>query len=137
MCLSMSLSIAEIVESSHRSKSSTSSTETKKPILIDSIFSQPDKLQLRFCPMGHYTASTFTSHVKIPFNYSALLHLQDKMIKRMDQCIPDLDCFDFKLDEYNWATLNSTFELYKSDINQVFKLFHDLLASLPHIAERQ
>ncbi len=55
----------------------------------------------------------------------------------MDRCIPDLNRFDFKLDEYNWATLNSTFELYKSDINQVFKLFHDLLASLPHIPERQ
>ncbi len=116
---------------------SHSSTNTKKPILIDSIFSQPDKLQLRFHPVGHYEASTFTSHVRIPFNYSALLHLQPKMIARMDTCIADLDCFDFKLSEYNRVTLNSTFELYKSDTIQIFKLFHDLLASLPHVPKCQ
>ncbi len=87
--------------------------------------------------MGHYTASPFTSHVQIPFDYSALLHLQDKMIERVDRCIPDLDRFNFNLDQYNRATLNSTFELYKSDIRQVFKLFKDLLASLPHVPEWQ
>jgi len=114
-----------------------STSQTKKPILIDSIFSQPDKLQLCFHPMGNYAASTFISHVRIPFDYSALLHLQDKMIEHMDRCIPDLDRFNFKLDQYNRATLNSTFELYKSDIRQVFKLFQDLLASLPHVPERQ
>jgi hypothetical protein len=114
-----------------------STSQTKKPILIDSIFSQPDKLQLHFCPMGNYAASTFTSHVRIPLDYSALLHLKDKMIERMDRCIPDLNSFNFKLYQYNRATLNSTFELYKSDIRQVFKLFHNLLASLPHLPERQ
>jgi hypothetical protein len=77
------------------------------------------------------------SLVMIPFNYSALLHLQQKMIDHMDQCIPDLDHFNFKLDEYNCVTLNSTFELYKSDINQIFKLSQDVLASLPHVPERQ
>jgi hypothetical protein len=87
--------------------------------------------------MGHYAASTFTSHVRIPFGYSALLKLEDKMIERMDCCIPDLDCFNFHLDQYNLATLNSTFELYKSDIRLVFKLFKDVLASLPHILEHQ
>jgi hypothetical protein len=117
--------------------SSSNSSASKKPILIDSIFTQPDKLQLRFRPMGHYAASTFTSHVRIPFDYSALLQLQDKMIERMDRCIPDLDRFNFNLDQYNRATLNSTFELYKSDIRQVFKLFKDLLASLPHVPECQ
>jgi hypothetical protein len=117
--------------------SSSNSSQSKKPILIDSIFTQPDKLQLRFCPMGHYAASTFTSHVRIPFDYSALLQLQDKMIKCMDCCISDLDHFNFNLDQYNRATLNSTFKLYKSDIRQVFKLFKDLLASLPHIPEWQ
>jgi len=40
-------------------------------------------------------------------------------------------------ESHNRATLNSTFELYKSDIRQVFKLFHNLLASLPHLPERQ
>jgi hypothetical protein len=117
--------------------SSSNSSQSKKLILIDSIFTQPDKLQLRFRPLGHYAASTFTSHVRIPFDYSALLKLQDKMIEHMDRCIPDLDCFNIHLDQYNRATLNSTFELYKSDIRQVFKLFKDLLASLPHIPERQ
>ena len=114
---------------------SSSNSQPKKPILIDSIFSQPDKLQLHFRPMGHYAASTFTSHVRIPFDYSALLQLQDRMTEHMDRCIPDLDCFNFNLDQYNRATLNSTFELYKSDIRQIFKLFKDLLASLPHVPE--
>ncbi len=82
--------------------------------------------------MGHYAVSTFTSHVRIPFDYSALLKLQDQMIERMDCCILDLDRFHFNLDEYN-----STFELYKSDLKQVFNLFKDLLASLPHVPERQ
>jgi hypothetical protein len=76
-----------------------SSTNTKKPIFTDSIFSQPDKLQLPFCSMVHYAASTFTSHIKIPFNYSALLHLQSKMVGSMDTCISELDCFDFKLSD--------------------------------------
>jgi hypothetical protein len=80
-------------------------------------------------------ASTFTSHVQIPFDYSALLQPQDKMIKRMDHCIPDLDQFNFNLDQYNRAMLNSTFKLYKSDIRQIFRLFKDLLASLPHDPE--
>jgi hypothetical protein len=114
-----------------------STSQTKKLILIDSIFSQPYKLQLCFHPMGNYTASTFNSHVRIPFNFSALLQLQAKMFERMDRCIPNLDCFNFKLDQYNRATLNSTFELHKSDITQVFKFFNDLLASLPHIPECQ
>jgi hypothetical protein len=116
---------------------SVSNLQPKKPILIDSIFSQPDKLQLRFRPMGHYAASTFTSHVRIPFDYSALLHLEQKMIEHMDNCLPDLDRFNFNPSEYNQATLNSTFELYKSDIRQVFNFFQDLLASLPHIPEQQ
>jgi hypothetical protein len=73
--------------------------------------------------MGHYTASTFISHVRIPFDYSALLQLQNKMIERMDRCIPDLDCFNFNLNLRDRATLNSTFESYKSDLKQVFKLF--------------
>jgi hypothetical protein len=64
--------------------------------------------------MGHYAASTFTSHIRIPFDYSALLHLQQKMIERMDSCLPDLDRFNFNPNEYNRATRNSTFELYKS-----------------------
>ncbi len=87
--------------------------------------------------MGHYVASTFTSHIRIPFDYSALLQLQDQIIERMDSCIPDLDSFNFHLDQYNRATLNSTFNLYKSDIRQVFKLFKVLLASLPHVPEHQ
>ncbi len=33
------------------------------------------------------------------------------MIERMDNCIPDLEKFHFKLSDYNRATLNSTFEL--------------------------
>jgi hypothetical protein len=115
----------------------SNSSHSKKPILIDSIFTQPDQLQLRFRPMGHYAASTFTSHVQIPSDYSALLQLQDKMISRMDKCIPELICYGFPLDQINQTTLKSTFELFKSNIRQVFKLFQDLLASLPHVLELQ
>jgi hypothetical protein len=99
-----------------------STSQAKKPILIDSIFSQPDKLHLRFHAMGNYAASTSISHIRIPFNYSALLQLQTRMFERMHRCIPDLDHFKFNLDQYNRATLNSTFELYKPD-RLVFKLF--------------
>ncbi len=87
--------------------------------------------------MGHYAASTFISHVRIPFDYSALLQLQDRMVERMDRCIPDLDRFNVNLNQRDRATPNSTFEIYKSDLKQVFKLFNDLLASLPHVQERQ
>jgi hypothetical protein len=126
-----------ILWSSFLQLSSSNSSHSKKPILIDSTFTQPDKLQLRFHPMGHYAASTFTSHVQIPFDYAALLQLQDKMIGRMNDCTPDLIREGFPLDQINQATLNSTFELYKSNIHQVFKLFQDLFASLPHIPECQ
>jgi hypothetical protein len=85
--------------------------------------------------MGHYAASTFTSHIRIPFDYSALLHLEQKMVERMDNVLLDLDRFNFNPSEFNRATLNSTFEIYKSDIRQVFNLFQDLLASLPHVPE--
>jgi hypothetical protein len=87
--------------------------------------------------MGNYAASTFISHVRIPFDYSALLQLQTKMFEGMDRCIPDLDHFKFKLDQYNRAMLISTFELYKSDIKQFFRFVQDLLASLPHVPECQ
>jgi hypothetical protein len=33
--------------------------------------------------------------------------------------------------------LNSTFQIYKQSTREIFKLFHDLLASLPHVHERQ
>ncbi len=89
--------------------------------------------QLHFWPMGHYAATTFTSHIRIPFNYSRLLHLQPKIISHMNTCIADLDHFDFKLSDCNCHTLNSTFELYKSDTIQIFKLFYDPLTSLPHV----
>jgi hypothetical protein len=87
--------------------------------------------------MGHYAASTFTSHIRIPFNYSGLLHLQPKIISHMNTCIANLDHFNFKLSDYNCHTLNSTFELYKSDTIQIFKLFNDPLTSLPHVPKQQ
>jgi hypothetical protein len=59
------------------------------------------------------------------------------MVEHMDRCIPDLDRFNFNLNQRDRATLNRTFEIYKSDLKQVFKLFNDLLASLPHVQERQ
>jgi hypothetical protein len=68
---------------------------TKPPILIDSEFTQPQKLQLRFRPMGKYAASTFTSHIRIPFNYSTLINLQQKMNKRLDNFFDVLQQWNF------------------------------------------
>jgi hypothetical protein len=61
-----------------------SEAENKQHILINSEFSQPDGLQLNFWLMGKYAASTFMSHIHIPFNCSGLLGLQDKLNDRLD-----------------------------------------------------
>jgi hypothetical protein len=113
-----------------------SDAETKPPILIDSEFTQPEKLQLRFRPMGKYAASTFMSHIRIPFNYSSLMDLQYKLDARLDQFLMDVTEFNFEMDESTTATLKSTFQIYKQNTREIFKLFHDLLASLPHVHER-
>jgi hypothetical protein len=113
-----------------------SDTETKPPILIDSEFTQPEKLQLRFCPMGKYATSTFTSHIHIPFNYSSLMDLQYKLDDRLDQYLLDVTEFNFEMDESTTATLKSTFQIYKQNTREIFKLFHNLLSSLPHVHEQ-
>jgi hypothetical protein len=115
-----------------------SEAETKQPILIDSAFSQPTRLQLRFRPMGKYAASTFTSHIRIPFNYSSLIGLQEKFNSRLDNFFNILEQWNFMaLPELDVATLKSIFQLYKGNTNKIFKLFQDLLTSLPLIQERQ
>jgi len=114
-----------------------SGAETKQPILIDTAFSQPQKLQLRFRPMGRYAASTFTSHIRIPFNYSSLINLQSKMEKRLDKFLEDIDVYHFKMDDNDLRTIHSTFQIYRQSTNEIFKLFNDLLASLPHVHVRQ
>jgi hypothetical protein len=114
-----------------------SEAETKQPILIDSTFSQPTRLQLHFWPMGKYAASTFTSHISIPFNYSSLIGLQDKLNSRLDNFFDVLQKWNFTaLPELDVATLKSTFQLYKGNTNEIFKLFQDLLTSPSHIQER-
>ena len=114
-----------------------SGADTKKPILIDSTFSQPQRLQLRFRPMGKYAASTYTSHIRIPFNYSSLMDLQKKMNARLDNFFPDLLHWNFHLSNESKATYESIFKLYKQNTDEIFKLFKDLLVSLPHVHERQ
>jgi hypothetical protein len=99
-----------------------SDAETKPPILIDSKFTQPEKLQLRFHPMGKYAASTFTSHIRIPFNYSSLMDLQFKLDARLDQFLDDLREFNFEMDETTTATLKSTFQIYKQSTREIFKI---------------
>jgi hypothetical protein len=62
------------------------------------------------------------------------------MIERIDRCIPDLDRFNFHLDQYNWATLNSTIELYKSvkssnfstTFLQAFHMFWNVRMAMGH-----
>jgi len=114
-----------------------SGAETKQPILIDTAFTQPDKLQLRFRPMGWYAASTFTSHIRIPFNYSSLINLESKMDQRLDQFLIDLDKYHFNVKDSTLRTIHSTFQIYRQNTKEIFKLFNDLLASLPHIHARQ
>jgi len=114
-----------------------SGAETKQPILIDTAFTQPDKLQLHFCPMGRYAASTFTSHIRIPFNYSSLINLESKMDQRLDQFLIDLDKYHFNVEDSTLRTIHSTFQIYRQNTKEIFKLFNDLLASLPHVHARQ
>jgi len=114
-----------------------SGAETKQPILIDSEFTQLEKLQLCFRPLGKYAATTFTSHIRVPFNYSNLLHLESKMDQRLDQFITDLDKYHFKVEDADLRTIHSTFQIYRQNTKDIFKLFNDLLASLPHVHSRQ
>jgi hypothetical protein len=116
---------------------SYSGADTKQPILIDSTFSQPSRLQLCFRPMGKYAASTYTSHIRIPFNYSSLMDLQQKMNARLDNIFPDLLHWKFHISNETEATFKSIFSLYKQNTNEIFKLFTDLLESLPHVQEQQ
>jgi len=114
-----------------------SGAETKQPILIDTAFTQPDKLQLRFRPMGRYAASTFTSHIRIPFNYSSLINLESKMDQRLDQFLIALDKYHINIEDSTLRTIHSTFQIYRQNTKEIFKLFNDLLASLPHVHARQ
>ena len=114
-----------------------SGAETKQPILIDTAFTQPQKLQLRFRPLGRYAASTFTSHIRIPFNYSSLMHLPSKMDQRLDKFLEDLDIYHFNMADSTLQTIHSTFHVYRQNTREIFKLFEDLLASLPHVHVRQ
>ncbi len=114
-----------------------SGAETKQPILIDTAFTQPQKLQLRFRPLGRYAASTFTSHIRIPFNYSSLMHLPAKMDQRLDKFLQDLDTYHFNMADSTLNTIHSTFQVYRQNTREIFKLFDDLLASLPHVHVRQ
>ncbi len=77
----------------------------------------------------------FTSHIWIPFNYSSLIDLQQKLNDRLDNFFDVLHHWNFSLEAFDKATMRSTFRLYKDNTNEIFKLFHDLLASLPHVHE--
>jgi hypothetical protein len=59
------------------------------------------------------------------------------MKARMDNFVTELDRFKFKTSKDECNTLRSTFEFYKSDTDQIFKLFNELLVSLPHVPEHQ
>jgi len=85
-------------------------------------FTQPDKLQVHFCPMGKYTATTFSSHIGIPFNYSSLMDLQYKLDARLNDFFHDLQKFHFDINQSTLATLKSTFKIYKQSTAEIFKL---------------
>ncbi len=74
--------------------------DIKPPILIDSEFTQPEGLQLHFWLLGKYAASTITSHIRIPFNYSGLLNLQRKLNDRLDSFFDTHTQWNSKISDY-------------------------------------
>jgi hypothetical protein len=112
-----------------------STVDTKPPILINFEFNQPQKLQLCFRPMGKYATSTFTSHIQIPFTYSSWMNLQQKMNDWLHNFFDVLKEWNFNVTFDTIATVKSTFKMYKDNTNEIFKLFHNLLTSLPHVQE--
>jgi len=65
------------------------------------------------------------------------MDLQKKMNDRLDNFLPDVQQWNFKIDNETKATYKSIFKLYKQNTDEIFKLFTDLLTSLPHVHERQ
>ncbi len=65
------------------------------------------------------------------------MDLQQKMNARLDNFFPDLLQFHFHISNETEATFKSIFSLYKQNTNEIFKLFTDLLESLPHVNEQQ
>jgi hypothetical protein len=59
------------------------------------------------------------------------------MNNRLDNFLPDVQQWNFKIDNETKATYKSIFKLYKQNTDEIFKLFTDLLTSLPHVHERQ
>jgi len=49
----------------------------------------------------------------------------------------DIDKYHFKIDDADLRTIHSTFQIYRQNTKEIFKLFNDLLASLPHVHARQ
>jgi len=70
--------------------------------------------------MGKYAASTFTGHIRIPFNYSSLMNLKDKMNDWLQNFFDVLHNWNFNVSLDTVATLKSAFKLYKDNINEVF-----------------
>jgi hypothetical protein len=64
------------------------------------------------------------------------MNLKEKMNDWLDNFFNVLHDWNFNVTYNTVATLKSTFKLYKDNTNQIFKLFHDLLTSLPHVQER-
>jgi hypothetical protein len=65
------------------------------------------------------------------------MDLQLKMNAHLDNFFDKLRDWNFKIFNETEATFKSIFKLYKQNTNEIFKLFHDLLASVPHVHERQ
>ncbi len=65
------------------------------------------------------------------------MHLESKMGQRLDQFITDIDRYKFTTKDADRRTIQSTFEIYKQNTKEIFNLFNDLLASLPHVHVRQ
>jgi hypothetical protein len=63
------------------------------------------------------------------------LHQSQKLNDRLDDFFDVLHHWNFSVEDFDAATMKSTFKLYKANTNDIFKLFHDLLASLPHVHE--
>ncbi len=61
------------------------------------------------------------------------MDLQKKMNERLVNFLPNLLQWNFHINNETKATYKSIFKLYKQNMDEIFKLFTDLLASLPHV----
>jgi hypothetical protein len=70
---------------------SHSSSEPKKPILIDSIFCNQTNFSFDSEPWATTQHPRLPANIQVPFNYSGLIRLEAKMLHQMDNFLDKLE----------------------------------------------